>query len=90
MDGIIDPVHFGRAFPLMTAHQLPEGLYPFIDERLPLSNIVMIEAPADLEGVNRLTKLTPDWSGPLGADKDQAADLTAGRGLRSSNCCGLR
>ncbi len=30
------------------------------------------------------------WSGPLGADSDQAADLTVGRGLRSSNCCGLR
>ena len=34
--------------------------------------------------------MTPSWSGPLGADEDQAADLTAGRGLRSSNCCGLR
>ena len=30
------------------------------------------------------------WGGPLGADSDQAADLTVGRGLRSSNCCGLR
>ena len=29
-------------------------------------------------------------SGPLGADSDQAADLTVGRGLWSSNCCGLR
>ena len=26
----------------------------------------------------------------FGADSDQAADLTVGRGLRSSNCCGLR
>jgi hypothetical protein len=33
---------------------------------------------------------TNDWCGPLGADNDQAADLTMGRGLRSSNCCGLR
>ena len=32
----------------------------------------------------------PNWGGPLGADKNQAADLTIGRGLRSSNCCGLR
>jgi NADPH-dependent 2,4-dienoyl-CoA reductase/sulfur reductase-like enzyme len=32
----------------------------------------------------------PIWSGPLGADSDQAADLTVGRGLRSSNCRGLR
>ena len=30
------------------------------------------------------------WSGPVGADSDQAAVLTVGRGLRSSNCCGLR
>ena len=30
------------------------------------------------------------WSGPLGPDKDHAADLTACRELRSSNCCGLR
>ena len=33
---------------------------------------------------------TPIWTGPLGADSDQAADLTIGRELRSSNCCGLR
>jgi putative transposase len=26
------------------------------------------------------------WSGPLGPDRRQAADLTVGRGLRSSNC----
>jgi DNA-binding helix-hairpin-helix protein with protein kinase domain len=31
-----------------------------------------------------------EWTGPLGADSDQAADLTVGRVLRSSNCCGLR
>ena len=31
-----------------------------------------------------------DRSWPLGRDKSQAADLTMGRGLRSSNCCGLR
>ena len=30
------------------------------------------------------------WSGPFGPDRRQAADLTVGRGLRSSNCCGLR
>lgn len=29
--------------------QLPDGLYPFINERLPLSELTMIEAPADLE-----------------------------------------
>jgi transposase len=40
--------------------------------------------------VNRRRTLPLDWSGPLGADKNQAADLTIGRGLRSSNCCGLR
>ena len=36
--------------------------------------------------VNRRPKLDADWSGPLGPDSDQAADLTMGRGLRSSNC----
>jgi hypothetical protein len=35
-------------------------------------------------------RIRKPWSGPLGADKNQAADLTIGRGLRSSNCCGLR
>jgi hypothetical protein len=40
--------------------------------------------------VNRRAKLTPDWSGPLGVDKDQAADLTACRARWSSNCWGLR
>ena len=34
--------------------------------------------------------LPPYWSGPLGPDNSQAADLTVGRGLRCSNCCGLR
>jgi hypothetical protein len=29
--------------------QLPDGLYPFVDRRLPLSELVMVEAPADLE-----------------------------------------
>ena len=30
---------------------LPDGLYPFIDERLPLAELVMIEAPRDLEAL---------------------------------------
>jgi hypothetical protein len=30
---------------------LPDGLYPFIDERLPLSELVMVEAPPDLESL---------------------------------------
>jgi hypothetical protein len=29
--------------------ELPDGLYPFINERLPLSEMVMIEAPPELE-----------------------------------------
>lgn len=29
--------------------RLPDGNYPFIDERLPLSEMAMVEAPADLE-----------------------------------------
>jgi hypothetical protein len=30
------------------------------------------------------------WSGPLGPDNSQAADLIVRRGLRFSNCCKLR
>lgn len=29
--------------------QLPDGLYPFIDQLLPLADLAMIEAPPDLE-----------------------------------------
>jgi hypothetical protein len=36
--------------------ELPDGLYPFIDERLPLSELTMVEAPSDLEAaVQRAT-----------------------------------
>src|SRR5271166_4870719 len=31
--------------------ELPDGLYPFIDERFPLSELVMVEAPAELEAL---------------------------------------
>ncbi len=30
---------------------LPDGHYPFIDERLPLSELAMVEAPGDLEAL---------------------------------------
>jgi hypothetical protein len=30
---------------------LPDGQYPFIDERLPLSQMAMVEAPARLEAL---------------------------------------
>jgi hypothetical protein len=30
---------------------LPDGEYPFIDERLPLSEMAIVEAPADLEAL---------------------------------------
>ena len=40
--------------------------------------------------VNRHRIGTPDWSGPLGADNDQAAVLTGGRAFSSSNWLGLR
>lgn len=33
--------------------KLPDGMYPFIDRRLPLSEMVMGEAPADLERILR-------------------------------------
>lgn len=32
---------------------LPDGLYPFIDQRYPLSELTMIEIPHDLEQVLR-------------------------------------
>lgn len=31
--------------------KLPDGDYPFIDERLPLSEMVMVEAPTDLAAI---------------------------------------
>ncbi|VFU08863.1 hypothetical protein [Methylocella tundrae] len=31
--------------------KLPDGLYPFSDERLPLSELAMIEAPPQLEAL---------------------------------------
>lgn len=33
--------------------KLPDGMYPFIDQQLPLSEMVMGEAPADLERLLR-------------------------------------
>lgn len=30
---------------------LPDGLYPFIDKRLPLRDLTMVEAPPDLEAL---------------------------------------
>jgi hypothetical protein len=30
---------------------LPDGLYPFIDRRLPLSELIMVEAPPELEAL---------------------------------------
>lgn len=31
--------------------QLPDGPYPFIDQRLPLADLTMVEAPPDLEAL---------------------------------------
>jgi hypothetical protein len=31
--------------------RLPDGFYPFIDQRLPLSEMTMVEAPPKLEGL---------------------------------------
>jgi hypothetical protein len=31
--------------------KLPDGLYPFIDRRFPLSELAMVEAPPDLEAL---------------------------------------
>jgi hypothetical protein len=35
--------------------QLPDGLYPFIDQRLPLSGLAMVEAPPQLEALRALS-----------------------------------
>lgn len=32
-------------------HRLPDGLYPFADTRLPLAELVMVEAPPELEAL---------------------------------------
>jgi len=32
---------------------LPDGLYPFIDQRLPLEELAMIEVPPELENLLR-------------------------------------
>ena len=31
--------------------ELPEGFYPFVDQRLPLADMAMVEAPPDLEAL---------------------------------------
>jgi hypothetical protein len=59
----------------------------------PYALAVMLDGlDADCRGQMRLPRAgaADQWSGPLGPDKRQAADLAMGRGLRSSNCCGLR
>ena len=43
-----------------------------------------------ITGYNVSNNVTVMWSGPLGADSDQAADLTVCRAWWSSNCLGLR
>jgi hypothetical protein len=44
---------------------------------------------ADADGAPVLRRQIK-WSGPLGADRDQAADLTRCRAWSSSNCLGLK
>ena len=67
------------------------GLLDELNKRVDLNAQFTVEELKILDQtVKRRPKLTLDWSGPLGPDRRQAADLTVGRGLRSSNCCGLR
>ncbi len=47
--------------------------------RLALEEIADGQRDVDAYIVNQRPSLTPYWSGPLGADKDQAADWTVGR-----------
>jgi hypothetical protein len=37
------------------ASKLPDGLYPFIDQRIPLSKLTMVEAPRELEDLFKKT-----------------------------------
>jgi hypothetical protein len=34
-----------------TPPELPDGLYPFIDQRIPLAELTMVEAPPQLEAL---------------------------------------
>jgi hypothetical protein len=67
---------------------MPETVFvPHVARRLRCSHC---GGKAINTSVNRRRTLTLDWSGPLGADRDQAADLTPCRAWWSSNCLGLR
>ena len=46
-------VSFGEGIAALTGDtpRLPDGLYPFIDQRLPLSELAMVEAPPLLEAL---------------------------------------
>lgn len=51
--------------------RLPNGLYPFADRRLPLSELAMMEAPRELE---RLLREAADASGVV-IHRDQPVEL---------------
>lgn len=56
----------------MTTPRLPEGDYPFADARFPLSEMAMMEAPADLE---RLLKKAAEENG-MEIIRDDPVELT--------------
>ncbi len=49
-----------------------------------------VAGPKWFATVDRRAKRTPLWSGPLGSDRYQAADLTIVLACNSSNCTGLK
>jgi hypothetical protein len=55
----------------MTLPHLPDGHYPFIDERLPLSELVMVEAPSDLEALFKSQAV----ANGIGIIRDEAVEL---------------
>ena len=73
---------------------LPKGASTYESQRSPYRNPPRFTQLAFRSRVElldfTLTGRTTMWCGPLVADKNQAAVLTVGRGLRSSNCCGLK
>ena len=62
--------------------ELPDGLYPFIDERFPLSELVMVEAPVELKSLFKAqaaangTEIIRDHAVELRCRSDEYADAT--------------
>ncbi|MDR3425523.1 MAG: hypothetical protein P4M13_10715 [Alphaproteobacteria bacterium] len=62
--------------------KLPDGLYPFINERMPLSELMMVEAPPELEALLKSqaaengVEIIRDTSVEIRCRSDQYPDAT--------------